>query len=99
MILGYFQPGISGTSTPNCLFLRLEVEAKDERAHDVFAAFDNDGSGAPGQHRERRHAPRAANVGEWGRVVSNSSDVQSHLDIMLVDHHQICDQFWMMIQN
>lgn len=26
---------------------RLEVEAKDERAHDVFAAFDNDGSGAP----------------------------------------------------
>ena len=29
--------------------LRLEVEAKDERAHDVFAAFDNDGSGAPWQ--------------------------------------------------
>lgn len=25
---------------------QLEVEAKDERAHDVFAAFDNDGSGA-----------------------------------------------------
>ena len=27
------------------LELRLEVEAKDERAHDVFQAFDNDGSG------------------------------------------------------
>jgi len=25
---------------------QLEVEAKDERAHDVFQAFDNDGSGA-----------------------------------------------------
>ena len=25
------------------------MEAKDERAHDVFAAFDNDGSGAPWQ--------------------------------------------------
>ena len=25
--------------------IRLEVEAKDERAHDVFQAFDNDGSG------------------------------------------------------